>query len=247
LLLPDLGEIHDQYLALARLAREGGTLGGERNEGLGGRLLLRVGLDTEGISVLIAAGLAGAAALCVDPEPELLREGLRHGLCDFLVADLSEALRILKNETRRGRAVSVSVAEEPEALLAEMAERGVQPDLLSVESDGPSGADLFRDRGAIAVPAAEADFETEQLVWSVAADAPRILPQLAQMAAAALDERREDTPARQRWLADAPRRLGRSWAGRQCLRMAANEAKVFTDRARAEFSAVSISLEGRQR
>jgi hypothetical protein len=236
--LPDLGEIHDQYLALALLARESG--------GLGGKLLLRVGFDADGISVLIAAGLAGAAALCIDPEPELLREGLRRGLCDFLVADLSEALRILKNEIRQRRAVLVCVAADPEVLLKEMAERGVQPDLLSEESSTPSATSIFRERGAIPVPAREDDPTAERIEWSAASDPARAMPRLARIAAAALDELRPDTPPRRRWLAESPRWLGRSWAGRQCLRMTQSEAEGFTRNARAEFPAVSLVRNSRQ-
>ena len=235
--LPGLGDIHDQYLALARLARERGAPG---SDSLGGKLLLRAGFDAEGISVLIAAALAGAAALCLDPEPELLREGLRHGLCDFLVADLSEALRILKNEIRRRRAVSVCVAADPKALLAEMADRGVQPDLLSVEPGDSPGARIFRERGAMPVPGAERAPHTTLLEWAIETGAARALPRLAQIAQAALDNRREDTPARRHWLAHAPRWLGRSWAGRQCLRMTSDEAEVFARHARAEFPTASI-------
>jgi urocanate hydratase len=236
--LPDLGEIHDQYLAIARLAPEPG--------GLGGKLLLRVGLDADGISVLIAAVLTGAAALCVDPEPELLREALRHGLCDFLVADLSEALRILKNEIRQQRAILVCVAADPPALLREMAERGVQPDLLSVDPSATLPAATFRERGATAVPAALTDSNTERVVWSVESGVARAMPRLTQMAAATLDERRKDTSARRRWLAEAPRWLGRSWSGQQCVRMTPAEAETFTHQAHSEFPNLSLSYDRRR-
>ncbi len=238
MLLPDLGEIHDQYLALALLARA--------SDGLGGKLLLRVGFDADGISVLIAAALAGAAVLCIDPEPELLREGLRHGLCDFLVADLSEALRILKNEIRQRRAVLVCVAADPEVLLKEMGERGVQPDLLSAESSTPYATAILRERGAIPFPAPDADPTAERIEWSVASDPARAMPGLARIASAALDEQRRDTPPRRVWLADSPRWLGRSWAGRQCVRMTPSEAEVFIRNARAEFPAVSLVRNLRQ-
>lgn len=244
--LPDLGEIHDQYLALARLARERGVAGSERESGLGGMLLLRVGFDAEGISVLLAAALAGAAALCVDAEPELLREGLRKGFCDFLVADLSEALRILKNEIRQRRAVLVCVAAEPEVLLQEIAERGVQPDLLSVEPGGSPCSSVFRERGAMPVPPPHSDPHTERFQWSVEADAARVMPRLAQIAAAALEDQREDTPARRHWLANAPRWLGRSWADQQCLRMTPAEAEAFTREVRTQLPNVSVACAHRR-
>jgi Urocanase Rossmann-like domain len=241
--LPALGDIHDRYLALARLGRESAAPAG--NGGFGGKLLLLVGFDADGIAVLIAAGLAGAAALCVDPDPELLREGLRRALCHFLVADLGEALRILKNEIRRQRAVSVCVAADPGLLLAEMAERGVQPDLLSIPSSGSLPTAVFRERGAISLPEVQADPGTERVEWSIETDAARILPRLAHLAAAALDEQREDTPARRHWLANAPRWLGRSWAGQQCVRMTPAEAQAFTQLARQEFPALSLARNSR--
>lgn len=232
--LPGLGEIHDQYLALANLARERGSLGGS--------LVLRVGFDADGISILIAAGLAGAAALCVDPEPELLREGLRHGLYDFLVADLSEALRILKNEIRQRRPVLVCVAAAPESVLKEMADRGVQPDLHSAQTDD-CALIAFRERGAIAVPAPQSSPGTDLLLWSTESNAPQTLPRLAQIAAAALHDQRADTPARRHWLSDSPRWLGRSWAGRQCLRVTPGEAETFKKQAQTEFPNVSLAYD----
>lgn len=236
--LPDLGEIHDQYLALARLARERG--------GLGGQLLLRVGFDARGIAILVSAGIAGAAALCLEAEPELLREGLRHGLCDFLVADLSEALRILKNEIRQRRAVLVCVATDPDSLLAEMAGRGVQPDLVSAPTFPALPAALFRERGAMDVPPPQAALDTELLLWSIESGAPQTMPRLAQIASAALDEQRPDTPARRHWLAHSSRWLGRSWAGRQCLRITHAEAGIFMLEARAEFPGVSFAYDARR-
>lgn len=233
--LPNLGEVHDQYLALARLARKGDGVDSAPGKLLGGKLLLRIGFDAEGISVLIAAALTGAAALCVDPEPELLREGLRHGLSDFLVADLSEALRILKNEIRQRRPVLVCVAAHPQAMLPELTERGVQPDFLSLPPSEALPAAAFIQRSAVFVPAPWADPGTTHVEWSVEAEAPRTLPGLAKIAASALDPQRADTPARQHWLASAPRWLGRSWAGDQCLRMTSAEAEAFVQQARAEF------------
>src|SRR5579875_1541709 len=125
--LPDLGLVHDRYLSLARLAEPpaGATLSG--------KLLLQAEFDTDGIATVLAGNVAGAACLCVDGEAGRLRGGLRGGLIDFVVGHLDEALRILKNEVRRGIAVSVGLGANPETVLEAMLERGVQPDLLSLE------------------------------------------------------------------------------------------------------------------
>jgi hypothetical protein len=230
--LPALGQIHDQYLSLQRLARD------RFADSLAGALLLRAPLDTNGIAVVLAAGLAGAASLCLHSDPDQLREALRHGLCDFVVADLSESLRILKNELRRRRAVSVAVTANPDSCLSEMIDRGLQPDLLSLAS-APQAV-TFLDRGAILLSTHDPDPSTSLLVWSIASDPPRALPRLAQIASESLDESRPGTPARRRWLTAAPRHLGRAFSGRQCLRMTPAEAARFAPRAASEFPAALI-------
>ena len=68
------------------------------------------GWNADGIAAVIAASVAGAASLCVDADADGLRQGLRSGFIDFVVGNLDEALRILKNELRRGLPVSVGLA-----------------------------------------------------------------------------------------------------------------------------------------
>jgi hypothetical protein len=119
-----------------------------------------------------------------------------------------------------------------------MEERGVQPDLLSMAG---GAAQLFVERGAVLLPELrEHDGETSLLCWSVAAEAGRMMPQIARIAAEALDAGRADTPARRRWLETAPRYLGRAFAGRQCVCMTETEAAAFSERAQAEVPDVTI-------
>lgn len=238
MLLPDPGDIHDQYLALASLGR-----GGER-DALAGRLLLRAEFSPAGIAVVLASSIAGAAALCIDADAELLRNGLRHGLCDFVVGQLDEALRILKNEIRRGRAVSVCLTAEPAACVGEMADRGIQPDLLSLDLSS-AASQSFLARGAAAVPTAHPAPETQLLFWSAASEPARALPELARIASECLDEGLPDTPARRHWLFAAPRRLGRSLAGQPCLRMTADEATAFRQRAEARLPEAGLLFRSR--
>jgi urocanate hydratase len=77
----------------------------------------------------VAASIAGAACLVVDSRAEVCRATLRAGACDFVVNSVDEALRILKNEIRKRRPVSVAVAMAETVALAELAERGVAPEL----------------------------------------------------------------------------------------------------------------------
>ena len=235
--VPELFTIHDKFLLLSGVARE------RFNGTLAGKLLLRDGFDADGAAALVAGSVAGAASLCVDENGERLRAGLRAGFCDFVVGHLDEALRILKNELRRGLPVSVGLTAESEACLRVMAERGVQPDLLSMAGEA---AQIFVERGAVLLPDLhEHDGETSLLCWSVAADAGRTMPQIARIAAEALDLRREDAQARRRWLETAPRYLGRAFAGRQCVRMTEAEAAAFNQRARGEVPDVTIEVGGK--
>lgn len=240
LILPDLGRVHDRFLSVAHIARErfGGTLGG--------KLLFRCGFDAEGIATLIAGSVTGAVSLCIDSTAGALREGLRTGLCDFVVGNLDEAVRILKNELRRGLPVSVGLTADPRSSKDEMIERGLQPDLLSAawtDEASQSRARIFVERGAIRLSedaAIQFENDTSLLVWTAAAEPARTLPQIARLAAEALEVERVDTPARRRWLETGPRYLGRAFGPRQCLRMSSEEIDRFLPGVRAEFPAVTV-------
>lgn len=81
-----------------------------------------------------AAGsrIAGGATLVVVQDQAGARQWMRDGVCDFLVSSLDEALRILRHEVRKGTPLSVCLLGEPESVLAECIERGVQPDHMDV-------------------------------------------------------------------------------------------------------------------
>jgi hypothetical protein len=239
--LPDISLIHDRYLTLSRRSHE--RFGGIP----GGKLLLRARFDAEGIAVAIAASVAGAVTLCVDADAEALRQGLRAGLCDFVVANLDEALRILKNEVRRRLPVSVCLSADPEACTAELAERGVQPDLLSLDAaESMPGAQLMLDRGALLLAdAGIAGAGTSLLRWSVAADAARMMPRIATIAAEVLHNENAGTPVRRRWLEVSPRYLGRAFGWQQCLRMKPPEAAAFVERVRAMVPEAKIERDGK--
>ena len=226
MILPSLCTVHERYLTLTRVARD--HFGGS----LGGKLLLCRGFAEVGIADSLAGVLAGASVLCVDGDLDrgVLREALRAGLCDFVVGHLDEALRILKNELRQKRAVSVGLDALPETCLPQMADRGLQPDLLSASPDAP-GLELFLERGAVPLSRLTAPRDWDSLpcrvTWNAAEDRQRIMPLLTRIAAAALDNSHADTPARTRWLEASPRVLGRAFGGGQCLRMTEIEADRF--------------------
>ena len=92
-----------------------------------GSLLVGVGLDDAGRALALAALAAGAASIFLEKDAALLRAAQREGCCTFTVTSLDEALRIVKNEVRQRRAITVGLRGSPATWLHEMVERGVQP------------------------------------------------------------------------------------------------------------------------
>lgn len=235
---PAIISIHEHFLALSRIGEDhfGGLLGS--------RLLLRSALDAEGIAVVVAASVAGAASLVVDGQGARLREGLRSGFIDFVVSNLDEALRILKNEIRQARPVAVGLTGEAEPSIDAMIERGLQPDLLSAVAQPQSRP--FEERGAIRLRGeTESERGTALVTWSVADDPARGMRRIAEVAAAALDPVRDDTVARRRWLERSPRYLGRTYAAHQCLRMTDAESARFLSGVHAENPGAQFTRDGR--
>lgn len=119
-------EIEAVYCLYVSLARQ---LDAETD--LGGKLLYAGEPDETGCRLLRAANIAGAASLAASADAAALRLAMHRGAIDFVVTSLDEALRILKNEIRKEQPVAVGVSLATELVVREMAERGVQPDLLA--------------------------------------------------------------------------------------------------------------------
>lgn len=98
--------------------------------------------------VATAAVIAGAAVLWIDSAFDSLREAANAGVVDFSVTSLSEAIRILKNELRKGSAVSVGVLDTNGTVWKEAVDRGLQPEALLAASAPPIAVDTFLQRGA---------------------------------------------------------------------------------------------------
>ncbi len=167
---------------------------------LGGMLLL---LSAPGRTQ--AAVLAGGAVLLPMPDAVPAKAALRAGYCNFLVSDLDEAVRILRNEIRRGAAVSVGLLASLADVEGACVERGLQPDLLEREEP------MLEARGAHVVDWQQTLAEGEQLVvWSALGGAFSSLQTLrgfAQQCVAKGDVQRR------RWLAQAHVVLGRQPQG----------------------------------
>jgi len=106
---------------------------GEKHFGgeLAGKLVVSGGMGGMGGAQPLAATMAGASFLGIDIDPERIKKRLKTGYCDFMVNNLDEALRILKNAVRKKEAVSVGLIGNCADVIPELAERGVLPDILT--------------------------------------------------------------------------------------------------------------------
>ena len=215
---PEIADTYDRFAALHSLSPQ-----------LGGWLLLHACLDREGVALSMAANTAGAASLCIEPEAFLAKLAVRAGVCDFLVNDLDEALRILKNEIRKARPVSVALTGEPELVVAEAVERGLQPEILHLRIEGREvpGTESLIARGARILTEQRHSGGTIAVHWSVAREPLRWLPLADSRAAHVLDPRSHTTVWRRRWIENSPRYLGRPFAAQRFLRMSPAEADAF--------------------
>jgi hypothetical protein len=211
---PEIELVYSRFAALTLICAEPGGL-----------LLLYAGLDGDGIATAMAANVAGVASLGVERDAARCRQALRAGVCDFVVNSLDEALRILKNEVRQRRAASVVVTGDVDTMVREIIARGVQPDVLGI------AVPELVERGAklIAMDGKKAKDACRAVVWSVAHEPVRWLPALDRLAADSLEESKAGIDGRVRWLAAAPRYLGRMFAGQRYLRMTDAEVARFTD------------------
>jgi hypothetical protein len=206
---------------------------------LAGRLLLIDGLADEGDALLLAASIAGAASLVLETETEAVRHCVRNGIVDFAVTTLAEALRILKNELRKQQPIAVLLEREPADALAEMVERGAQPDMLRWPAPKPAlktCIEVLRDRGSrplaapIETPAPPVDSDSDgrespvEVCWRAAEGGSAVLRQLDLLAGQILPA---NDIERQNWIARAPRYLPRALRLERSVAMNDRERSAF--------------------
>lgn len=199
---------------------------------LGGQLLYAGELNEATRALVAAANIAGAATLCATADAAAQRMANRDGIVDFVVTSLDEALRILKNEIRKQETVAVCVGVAPDALEAEMLERGVRPDLSSAESS-------WSDTHVRSVEPVDAGSDETLLLWHVAETPARWMPRLDAMAMEMLEP--EDECAR-RWLRLHPRYCGRIARGIHLLRCGPEVARNFIARVEVESLRAEIGV-----
>jgi Urocanase Rossmann-like domain len=230
---PEIEAIYDRFAALYSPSLN-----------LGDQLLFHAWMNREGAALSMAANVAGIGSLCFEPETFLLKQALRAGVCDFVVHDLDEALRVQQNEVRKGRPVAIAVAGEPEIVIAEAVERGIQPHVVLLQQTGPDsrtsdihGTEKLVAGGARRLVVRRPAEHMIDVHWSVAREPLRWLPFADALASTSLDPRERTTCQRRLWIENSPRYLGRHFAAQRFLPMTPDEADRF-------FNAVQRDVEG---
>ncbi|HTI66012.1 MAG TPA: urocanate hydratase [Caulobacteraceae bacterium] len=98
---------------------------------LSGRWILTAGLGGMGGAQTLAATMAGASCLAVECRASRIEMRLRTGYLDVFAKDIDEALEIIAQAGRDGKAVSVGVLGNIAEILPELVGRGVRPDMLT--------------------------------------------------------------------------------------------------------------------
>lgn len=116
-----------------------------RRESWAGQLVFACGKGVSTTGLPASASIAGGTSLVLDSYAPAVKSVFRAGGVDFVVNTLDEALRVLKNEIRKHRPLSVALVSAEQTALEEMGERGVAPDLqvmLETGSEFPGAPNL---------------------------------------------------------------------------------------------------------
>jgi urocanate hydratase len=104
-----------------------------------GRWILTARLGGMGGAQPLAATMAGVSLLAIECRASRIDMRLRTGYLDRQAASLDEALRLIEEAARDGKAVSIGLLGNAAEILPEIARRNIRPDLLT---DQTSAHDL---------------------------------------------------------------------------------------------------------
>lgn len=143
-----------------------------RRDSWAGQLVFACGAGSSATGLPAAVSIAGGTSFLLDPDTAAVKSAFRAGGVDFVVNTLDEALRVLKNEIRKHRPLSVALEGEVQLALAEMRERGVLPDLQvsvgeTAENEVPLGIEQLRlaSEGAVVVSSARLEAWLTERGW----------------------------------------------------------------------------------
>jgi urocanate hydratase len=95
------------------------------------KLVVSGGMGGMGGAQPLAATMNGAVFLGVDVDPERIQKRLKSGYCDHVAWNLADAVGILNNARRDGKAISVGLVANIADVLPELIRRDIVPDVLT--------------------------------------------------------------------------------------------------------------------
>jgi urocanate hydratase len=98
---------------------------------LKGRWILTAGLGGMGGAQALAATMAGASMLAIECQPSRIEMRLRTGYLDQKADTLDQAIAMLEDAKKAGKAVSVGLLGNAAEVLPEMVKRGIRPDAVT--------------------------------------------------------------------------------------------------------------------
>lgn len=175
----------------------------------------------------LASAIAGACFLGMEDDAEVSRDLLRHGKCDFVVNTLDEALRILKNELRQMKPVSVCLTGSVTENVRQMGERGVAPNLVLQTRPLPLiGATGCRTEELDSLVHRSPNQRGELAQWTLSHGTAATLARLDALVLALIPQ---DDRQRRRWLEAAQRYIPREGAPSRIFSLTHSERERFLD------------------
>jgi urocanate hydratase len=98
---------------------------------LTGRWILTGGMGGMGGAQPLAATMNNASALIVEADEARINRRLKIGYCDVKVKTLDKALKLIKDHTRTGEAISIGLIGNCAEIFPEIFRRGVVPDIVT--------------------------------------------------------------------------------------------------------------------
>jgi urocanate hydratase len=205
---PSQAAVYRNYLHLQSIGAD--QFPNPSGNSLAGRLIACVGFGLKGAELALATTIAGGAFLGIDSSSEHLKAAVRNGSCDFMVNTLDESLRVLKNELRKQKALSVGLLGDASAILPAMVDRGLQPDLIADTAPPENEADSIQhdalaqliERGARSLNTRAEKFSQPtgfiEVIWTATN-----IADLKHLDALALEQLPPGDTIRQKWLRQA--------------------------------------------
>jgi urocanate hydratase len=98
---------------------------------LKGRWILTAGLGGMGGAQALAATMAGASMIAIECQPSRIEMRLRTGYVDARADTLDQALAMLDEAKKAGKAISIGLLGNAAEILPEMVKRGIRPDAVT--------------------------------------------------------------------------------------------------------------------